>query len=229
VFKSDADVELQRWLACQLGTIDRVGFRLADPVPTLSDEWVSDGWCCTRQLTGHEPDRSSASDWLAILAAGRAFHLATAGLSRPALLDRRTDRWAVADRMAWAERPLEVLPELAGLASRLKAGLAPLGAAQLIHGDLTGNVLLDDRQVPAIIDVAPYWRPAGYADGIVVADAITWYGASTALLTRLGVPRAAVARGLLFRLLTTDQRARGSALPGAEVERYANAVELLGL
>src|SRR6185312_3272003 len=108
----------QQWLADELGMIDRTGFRLADPVPTVSGEWTVDGWGCTRYLAGNEPDRSSATDLLAILAVGRAFHLATAGLSRPALLDRRIDRWAVADRMAWGELPLEVSPELAGLAHR---------------------------------------------------------------------------------------------------------------
>ena len=225
VLKPAADAELQQWLAAQLGTVERLGFRLAEPVPTAGGVWTIDGWSGTRYLAGREPDPSSTADLLAVLAAGRAFHQATARLSRPGLLDRRTDRWAIADRMAWDEQPLEVLPELAELTQRLQAGLGPLGPSQLIHGDLTGNVLLDDRQGPAIIDVAPYWRPVEYADGIVLADAITWYGAPASL----GVPRAAVARGLLFRLLTTDQHARTTALPAAEVERYRQAVTLLGL
>ena len=49
--------------------------------------------------------------------------------------------------------------------------------SQLIHGDLTDNVLFDDELAPAIIDPTPYWRPAGFASAIVVHDAVSWWSA----------------------------------------------------
>jgi hypothetical protein len=44
--------------------------------------------------------------------------------------------------------------------------------SQLIHGDLTGNVLFDDQLPPAIIDFSAHWRPVPYVAAIVVADAL---------------------------------------------------------
>ncbi len=49
--------------------------------------------------------------------------------------------------------------------------------SQLIHGDLTDNVLFDDELAPAIIDPTPYWRPAAFASAIVVHDAVRWWSA----------------------------------------------------
>ncbi len=49
---------------------------------------------------------------------------------------------------------------------------------QVIHGDLTGNVLFADSLPPAVIDFVVYWRPAAYARAVVVADALAWEGAT---------------------------------------------------
>jgi Ser/Thr protein kinase RdoA (MazF antagonist) len=65
----------------------------------------------------------------------------------------------------------------------LVAALRPVRVpSQVIHGDLTGNVLFDDSQPPAIIDFSPYWRPAAYASAIVVADALVWKRADRQVL-----------------------------------------------
>jgi hypothetical protein len=74
-----------------------------------------------------------------------------------------------------------------------------------VHCDLTGNVLFANGLAPAIIDISPYWRPPAYAEGVVVADALCWHDAQASLADDLGVPRSAVARALLFRLLTTTR------------------------
>jgi hypothetical protein len=94
------------------------------------------------------------------------------------------------------------------------------------------NVLLEPGMAPGIIDVSPYWRPQAYAEGIVLADALCWHGAPRSLLDELGVPVAAVARALLFRALTTQERAdAGVGLEAfdAEVARYEAAATAIGL
>jgi prepilin-type processing-associated H-X9-DG protein len=178
------------------------------------------------------PDHDEAPQWEAIIDAGRAFHRGTTGLPRPAVVDSRTDWWAIADRQSWADTAPTVIAPLAPVAERLLRALTPLGQSQLIHGDLTGNVLFADGLPPAIIDVSPYWRPPAYADGVVIADALTWHGAQASLGVTLGVPIAAIARGLLFRLLTTQQRVlAGIGLDKLEDEaqRYGHAADLTGL
>ncbi|MGL5929744.1 MAG: hypothetical protein ACRCY8_12480, partial [Dermatophilaceae bacterium] len=172
--------------------------------------------------------------WPDVVAAGRAFHDAVAALPRPALVDQATGAWAAADRAAWGEQRLDVHPRLREIADRLRARAdeAGTGPAQVVHGDLTGNVLGAPGGAPVVIDVSPYWRPPAYAEGVVVADAVTWHGAPGSLADELGVGRSAVARGLLFRVLTTSERHRhggGSAALDRDAEHYVRAVDALGL
>jgi hypothetical protein len=117
-------------------------------------------------------------------------------------VDLRTDPWSWADRATWGEVPRVVQPELREVVERLHAAPPPTGRATLVHGDLTGNVLLEPGEPPTVIDFSPYWRPPLYAEGVVVADALCWHDASSSLLDDVDVPLAAVARGLLFRVLT---------------------------
>ena len=112
----------------------------------------------------------------------RRFHRAVAGLPRPAFIAARTDPWTIGDRVAWGEAPLEPYGHIDQIA-RLADVLEPLtDASQLIHGDLTGNILFDDALPPAVIDVSLYWRPPSFASAIVVADALVWEGADETLL-----------------------------------------------
>lgn len=106
--------------------------------------------------------------------------------------------------MAWGEvdRPLP-------------ASSGPLGEArravhlpsQLIHGDLSGNVLSHPVLAPAVIDISPYGRPAAYADAILVVDE-TVSGRSNGdllgeLLDRQG--RQLLMRAVIFRALADPQ------------------------
>jgi uncharacterized protein (TIGR02569 family) len=78
--------------------------------------------------------------------------------------------------------------------------------AQLVHGDLLGNVLLADGLPPAIIDWPAYWRPPGWASAVAVVDALCWHGADPALLDRwshLPEWRQMLIRALIFRIGTS--------------------------
>ena len=101
-----------------------------------------------------------------------------------------------------------------------------------MHGDLTGNVLLSPTVSFAVIDVSPYWRPPEYAEGVVIADALCWHGAQASLLDQTGVPVAAVARALLFRMATTSQAVSVGGAP-VDVEdeacRYDRAAGAIGV
>jgi hypothetical protein len=183
-------------------------------------------------VEGSEPDYSAISTWQDILAAGRAFHLAVAHLARPDFLDTRQDWWAQADKAVWGERDIRFRPEFAAVARRLQGALEPLGRPQLVHGDLTNNVLFAPGLAPAVIDISPYWRPPKYAEGVVVADALCWHGAPPSLWETLDVSVAAVARALLFRMATTNERVGSGAHGGDlqdEARRYGLAAAAIGL
>jgi hypothetical protein len=224
VLRPDGGV-LQEWLAGAFADVTCDGFRLAAPVCTREGAWVVQGWSATRRVQGVEPNYSEVSTWREIIAAGRAFHRAVSHLGRPAILDTRQDWWAQADRVAWGERAIQFRPEFAAVARRLRDALEPLSRPQLVHGDLTTNVLSAPGLPPAIIDISPYWRPPAYAEGIVVADAICWHDAPPSLWETVDVSVAAVARALLFRMATTNQRVL-SGDDGANLRHEAHRYDL---
>jgi hypothetical protein len=232
VFKLDVGT-CQDQLGMALRDLEADGIRIAKPVPTAGGAWRYEGWSATQWVDGVGPDPASATVWLDVIEAGRAFHRAVAHLSRPPCLDERSDPWAAADRAAWAEKSVPVHDAFTVVAERLREALQPLGRSQLVHGDLTGNVLFAPDLPPAVIDLSPYWRPPVYAEGVVLADALCWHDASPSLLADAGVSVTAVARALLFRLFTTSGRiARGELSASGLVDEahcYDRAASAIGL
>lgn len=218
---------------------ERPGVRVPHPLCSHDGRWVVDGWAAHELVEGQPgPD----GRWVEILAAGRDFHQLLRGAARPAFLDRRTDRWAVGDRVAWGEASLQPLPPVAPLLRRLFAVVdrrdptvkgpgAGEPVNQLVHGDLSGNVLFADGLPPAVIDFSPYWRPTAYAEAVVVVDGLLWHGERGELveLADLGAdPARMLARALMFRLVALDGMARelGAGCLG-ELELFAPVVDLV--
>jgi uncharacterized protein (TIGR02569 family) len=227
VLKPRVDPVFQEWLGTEVAGIPQRGFRLPAVRQAVDGAWTVEGWGGLSAVDGF-PGAGARAEWPTIINAARALHDATAALTRPAFLDLRSDPWAEADRDAWGEIPRQVLPELRGLVEKLQPALSPPGPAQLVHGDLTNNVLLAVGQSPGIIDISPYWRPRDYAEGIVLADALSWHRAPAKLLEEVDVPPAAVARGLLFRILAASRIHRERS-PGLvdEAHRYGVALDAL--
>ncbi len=223
---------VHEWLAAAMADVVSDGFRLAPPIPTSDGEWVCEGWVAWRRLDGAHPDLSMTSSSVEVVEAGRAFHRAVAHLARPDWVDARTDWWALADRAAWGERRVRIVPEFAEVLPRLHAGLTPLGRSQVVHGDLTTNVIVAPGVAPAVLDISPYWRPTEYAEGIVLADALCWHDAPADVLELSGVSVGAVARGMVFRMATTTERVASghdTADLHDEARRYARAATAIGL
>lgn len=201
------------------GLVDRDDFRVSPPIRARDGSLCVAGWTCWPYLAGDHPGR----EWPEVIAAGQAFHAALAPLARPGFLDDRTDDWAIADRVAWGELPLDV-GERDGSMGELARRLAPVDQHnQLIHGDLTGNVLLHERLPPAIVDFSAYWRPPNYASAIIVADAMLWHEADSSVIDAAGhvadLPQMLL-RALLFRLVT-ERRMVGPGPRTADRYRYA--------
>jgi uncharacterized protein (TIGR02569 family) len=183
-------------------------FRVAVPARSADGRLVVAGWTGWPYLEG----RHEAGRWPEIVAAGRSFHAATASLPRPRFLSGRSDRWAAGDRVAWGESPIGPYEDLDTI-RHLAAALRPVEArSQVIHGDLTGNVLFHPELPPAIIDVSTYWRPPAFADAIVVADALCWEGAGADLVAAVSAGQSEfgqhLLRALIYRIVT-DRLAAG--------------------
>jgi uncharacterized protein (TIGR02569 family) len=220
---ADASEEMLAWQARVLADVDPDEVRVAGPIPSLGGAFIVDDWSASILCAGrHEPGR-----WSDIIAVGRRYHRALAHVHRSPLMASQTGPWAVADRAAWGEVPLDPYrraPHVARLEGCLRAVRAP---SQVIHGDLTGNVLFADPLPPAVIDLSAYWRPVEYASAIVVADALAWEGADAAELeSTLAIDGFGqfLARALLFRIIT-DVEADPDSMD-ARAAAYAPAVDL---
>lgn len=180
VLKPCHDAEEAGWIAQVCREVRQSGFRLPQPVEAIDGAWVVEGWqAWTFVDGGHRRDC-----WDSVIKTCRAFHAALRSVAKPAFLDTRNTPFARADRIAWGEESATFHPRLAPLVQRLQALMQPVDLpGQVIHGDITENVLFEPGRAPAVIDFSPYWRPAAYAQAIVVVDALDWYGADESILS----------------------------------------------
>jgi uncharacterized protein (TIGR02569 family) len=174
-------------------------FRTPRPVATRDGAWLHGGWEASTWVDG-VTDASRVRD---VIGAGAAFHRALADLPRPGFLDTTDDPWSRADRMVWGEAPLPPDPTIEELAAAFRPVETP---AQVIHGDLLGNVLFAADAPPTVFDWAPYWRPAGLGAAIAAVDAACWHEVPLDDLgpLGLGVPEWSqlLVRALTFRITT---------------------------
>jgi uncharacterized protein (TIGR02569 family) len=224
----DAPEAVLEWHAALLEGLVVDDVRVARPRRTRAGALLHDGWSAAEHVQGaHEPGR-----WEDVIAAGRRLHRGLAGVSRPAFLERRTDPWAVADRVAWAEHPAEHYAHVEHVGALLAARRPVRAAGQLVHGDLTGNVLFAEGLSPAVIDLSLYWRPPAFASAVVAVDALVWHGADERLLDALADEAVGVdvgqllVRALLFRLAAEEGSDPGRSRFADGREAYRRTVGL---
>ncbi len=223
------------------------GFRVPRPLRTVAGDgaagdWVAQdalagAWVAWQWLPGEPASWAGFSPlWPRLIAASRAFHAALAGRPAPPWLGRDGSQWTTGDQVAWGEQdPGSVLAAapapLAGQLRSLLAALRPVRLpAQLIHGDLGGNVLFAAGEPPAVIDFSPYWRPAGLALAVAAVDALTGSGADPAILDELaGEPELdqLLAHAHVCRLVTEVVFRRGDPGSLETVARTSQPVTML--
>ncbi|HEY4457995.1 MAG TPA: TIGR02569 family protein [Pseudonocardiaceae bacterium] len=188
------------WVGQTLDALHVDNLRVARPLRSTDGRWVVGGWAATRVIAGRAEPRHDE-----VVSVAVRLHEATAGLTRPRFIDARADVFSVADRVTFAEEETVLDPDLGGrLFEMLAAARKPMQSKpQVVHGDLFGNVLFAGSASPAIMDFAPYWRPAEWAAAVIVVDALAWGGADEEILQRWShLPDwpQALLRALLFRL-----------------------------
>ncbi|HZB96545.1 MAG TPA: aminoglycoside phosphotransferase family protein [Herpetosiphonaceae bacterium] len=162
------DVDDVRWMADLFHRIQGTGFSVSRPLPTIHGAWISDdGWTAWTYVEGHHRYAKHIPESVEAI---RAFHHALSGIPKPDFLSREVDNpYRRADAFAWNSQPDHLHPDLKRDVELLYSLRTPLadGEDQLIHGDLNpGNILLSPAHEPAIIDLAPYWRPPEFASAI---------------------------------------------------------------
>ena len=234
------------WSARVRETLFVDGVRLARPVRSTDGRYVVSGWRADTFVAGQPEPRHDE-----VVSAAVRLHEATGKLERPRFLTQGpTAPWAdvdvfiAADRAAWEDRPLQSVPAAARAASPTADGqrsvelinqLAGLrrptkSPNQLVDGDLYGTVLFAGAAAPGITDLTPYWRPASWAAGVVVVDALSWGEADEGLIDRWNAlpewPQMLL-RALMFRLAVHALHPRSTAAAFPGLARTAALVRLI--
>ncbi len=219
-----ADNALAAWSAGVLDGLHVERLRLARPVRSSDGRWVVAGWAACRFVPGRLRPRYDE-----MVEASLRLHAATAGLSRPRLLDDRDDLAVRAAAAAWGERAMRLDPRAGGVTfDELAARRRPVtGVAQVVHAELFGAVLFDDAGVPALIDLVPAWRPKEWSAAVIVVDAVAWGGADEALIDRwahLDAWPQMLLRAVLHRLALHAQHPDATLRTLAGLERAADLI-----
>ncbi len=203
VIKAVVDPAGASWRASTFEQLQVSGLRLARPLRSSDGRWVVAGFCAHRFVSGSPAPRHDE-----ILQASIALHDALASAPEPKFLRDRTDLPGWADRLAWGEIDDEERRIGSGHGARLftalAAGRRPVDSvSQVVHGGLYGRVLFAGTAPPAVVSIAPFWRPAAWAAGVIAVDALARGGAPIELLTewdRWPHWPELLRRALLFRL-----------------------------
>jgi uncharacterized protein (TIGR02569 family) len=205
VLKPAQDIEQTNWIADTLSSISEEGFRVNQPVKTVSGEWIFEGWQAFQYINGeHVKGR-----WKEKIAVSRKFHNALSKISRPDFIGKRMIPWEIADKVVWNTEPEGHLEQIRPVTDRLltiKKHISP--TEQIIHGDMTGNILFEEPLPPAIIDFSPYWRPAEYATAIIIVDAVVWEEADDTVFSELENTfenNQLLIRAALWRIKTAEE------------------------
>ena len=228
VLKPTVDTAQAQWIAETLQSIHEDGFRVIKAVPTIDGQWVCDGWQAFYFIEGE----TIRGRWEEKIAVSRNFHAQLVGVARPDFIGQRNNPWEIADSVVWNVIDEEYGEKVRPVTDRLTRLKRPLQLAeQIIHGDMTGNILFHDKLPPAIIDFSPYWRPAEYATAIIVVDAIVWEGSDDALFSMMDNTfdnNQLLVRAGLWRIKTTDvfSQIRDSD-PTQEIQQYTHFIDVL--
>lgn len=228
VLKPATDTAQVNWNAELLQKIHEVGFRVNKPVPTVDGKWVYDGWHAFYFLEGE----TVKGRWVDKIAVSRLHHAQLAEVIRPDFIGNRNIPWEIADNVVWNVTKEEYGEKIRDVTNRLTLVKKPIHLVeQLIHGDMTGNILFHDKLPPAIIDFSPYWRPAEYATAIIIVDAIVWEGSDDTLFSTMENTfenNQLLIRAALWRIKTTEVFSKiYTSDPTQEVQRYTHFIDEL--
>lgn len=156
--------EYTNWIADLFANIKEDGFRVSKPIPTENGTWITaDGWSAWSFLEGNHEFRDHIPESINAI---NKFHNAVKNISKPELLSNEDNPYTRADTFTWTDKPTYIDTQVKDLVESLYLIRKPVSGLtdQLVHGDLNpDNILIALNLPPAIIDIAPYWRPPEFA------------------------------------------------------------------
>lgn len=228
VLKPALEIPQTTWIAQTLNGLKEDGFRINRPIQARNGQWVYEGW----QAFAFIPGRHEKGRWKEKIELSRLFHTALRGIEKPDFIGKRNNPWERADLAIWGDKIEAFDVRIQPVTDRLQALMRPIDMPeQLIHGDMTGNILFHESLSPAVIDFSPYWRPAEYATAIIIVDALVWEHADDSILHELENKvdyNQLLVRAALWRIKTTEEFSKlNQSDPTKEIESYRHLIDLL--
>jgi hypothetical protein len=172
VLKPTNNENYSNWLAQtfnSLPTSDIV--RFPRPVNSMQQEFVHDGYVAWTFLKGEH----MKGNYKEKLQASVEFHKFLKNVPNPGFIGTSQDSWATGDLASLEKLDFNYDKAFMDLYDQIKPHLKTMDLpSQLVHGDLTNNFLCDPVLPPAIIDFYLIWAPNGFAEGLMLVDAIAW-------------------------------------------------------
>lgn len=202
VLKPADNPTLTEWASAVWSNLEPAKYRISRPLKTKDGRFTQEGWSASRFEKGHHA-RGRLAEKLAVCT---ALHADLAGLALDEMPENN-DPWARAHRVAWQIDelpscfPVEAAATIHRILSRIEPGNKSFPG--IIHGDLAGNILFEEGELPLIIDFSPFKAPAAYGEAILVCDSIAWENSpltSLSLLPGTLFYKDMLARAVLFRL-----------------------------
>jgi uncharacterized protein (TIGR02569 family) len=190
------------WVSNIISKINPQGYRISKPIKSKMGTFIYGGWCCNR----YEPGENAEGNVSSKLKVARLFHsdLAKVDFHSAPTSD---DPWSKAHEVAWQRKQLpkelcrQAIETIGSLLEKVK--LQYSYNVQIVHSDLSGNILFDKTLGPLIIDFSPTISPVEYAEAILVCDCIAWQDSPIIdidLLPNNEFYREMIFRAIIFRL-----------------------------
>lgn len=226
VLKPVDNQEQTNWSAETLKSMKTDGFRVSHSIKAKDGKWIYKGW----QAFNYQDGEEIKSDWDIKINTSRKFHKSLRGVSKPDFIGKRNNPWDNADLAVW-ESDLYFRIGIEDYTNSLVSMLKPIDLPQqIIHADLTQNILFYSKLDPLIIDFSPYWRPAEYANAVIIVDSIVWEEAPDSLLDELANTfenNQLLIRAALWRIKTSDISMKDINDLVKEVSNYSHLIGLI--
>lgn len=154
------------------------GLRIQKPVKSVKGNWVESGYVAWEFLEGKE----FSGNFEQKITICKMFNKTFEGYAKPKFLEYKNDPWFIADKYVWGEKDGEYQEDFQEIIRSTLQKINPINLeSQLIHGDISGNIISDDVLGAAVIDLTFYYRPVNYSIAILLVDMLTWEGADISL------------------------------------------------
>jgi len=200
VIKPVHEKEKYLWLSAVLEEINFENLQVATPLKSLEGNFIEDSFGATRYFDAQFYNNKLKEK----LDACRELNSKLAGIRKPKEYDKWESPWTKAQGLAWSDHKISsaLLPKEIEELIRLRKTLNL--PDQLVHVDLAGNILFDEKGGPIIIDFTPGFYPKEYSEVLLMIDSIAWYQASIEALQLLSAEKEIqdqlILRALIFRL-----------------------------